>query len=257
MRGHRDLRLVSVAAIICALIAALVPVDVIRLLAVLPLALFLPGYAVIACAFGARELPSPQRLVLSVATSLMTLVLAAFVLNIFPFGLTTASWAVLLPLVVLAACWGAALRRGQLAGGAGSISLPRPAAGGLVFATLALVIAVAAVALAQKPLPADDAVGFTVLWALPTDSAEDAVAVGVVSNQQHRASYRLKVSLGKHRSEFYRVKLDPGEEKVYEMDLPFKAVGRTLVVASLYREQRPHHLYRQVKSWLPRQKTFP
>lgn len=257
MKGHRDLRRACVGAVLCALVAALVPLDLVRLLAALPLTLFLPGYAVIACAFGSQELESLKRLTLSVATSLMVLVLAAFVLNIFPFGLTTASWAVLLPLVVIAACRGAAVRRARPQGGTGGFSLPRPAAGGLAVSVVALVIAVAAVALAQKPLPADDAVGFTALWMLPTDSREDAVAVGVVSNQHHPTSYRLRVSLGNNQSKSYRVKLDPGEERVYEIDVPPKPDGRTHVVASLYRKQRPGAPYRRVTSWLPRQETLP
>lgn len=257
MRGHRDLRRACAGAVLCALVATLVPFDPVRLLAAVPLTLFLPGYAVIACAFGSQELEPPKRLVLSVATSLTVLVLGAFVLNIFPFGLTTASWAVLLPVVTIAACRGAALRRDRPERDAAGISLPRPAVGGLAVSVVALVIAVAAIALAQKPLPADDAVGFTALWMLPTDSREDAVAVGVVSNQHHRTSYRLRVSLGTNQSKSYRVKLDPGEERVYEIDVPPKPDGRTHVVASLYRKQRPEDPYRRVTSWLPRQETLP
>ena len=258
MRGHRDLRWACLAAVACALVVALVPWEIVRLVAALPLALFLPGYAVIAAAFGPHDLALPQRVTLSVATSLMVLALGAFVLNVFPFGLETASWAVLLPLVVIAACRGAAIRREPPAQGKRRApALPRPAAGGIALGVVALVIAVAALAIAQKPLPADDAAGFTALWMLPTDSSEEAVAVGVVSNRQNPASYRLKVSLGKDQSKSFRVRLDPGEERVYEVDVPPRASGRTHVVSSLYRENRPGHLYRRVTSWLPRQTTFP
>jgi hypothetical protein len=189
----------------------------------------------------------------------MVLVLGTFVLNVFPFGLTTASWAVLLPLVVIAACRGAALRRSRPAEGGRerSASLPRPSLSAVAIGAAALAIALAAVALAQKPLPADEAVGFTALWMLPTDSGEEAVAVGVVSNQHHRTAYRLEVSLGKNQSKSYRVKLDPGEEQVYEVAVPPESGGRTHVVATLYRRQRPGDPYRRVTSWLPRQKTLP
>lgn len=257
MRGHRDLRDACVAAVLCALVAALVPFDLVRLLAALPLALFLPGYAVIACAFGSQRLALAQRLTLSVAVSLTVLVLGAFVLNVFPFGLTTASWAVLLPVVVIAAGRGAALRRDRPTTKRRPLALPRPAPAGLAVGAVALVIAVAAIALAQKPLPADDAVGFTALWMLPTDSKEDAVAVGVVSNQHHPTAYTLTVSLGEDQSRSYRVKLDPGEERVFEVDVPPKPAARTHVVASLYRKQRPEDVYRRVTSWLPRQETLP
>ncbi|HET9196895.1 MAG TPA: DUF1616 domain-containing protein [Solirubrobacterales bacterium] len=258
MRGHRDLTRACLAAVVCALVAALVPLEIVRLVAALPLTLFLPGYAVVAAAFGSRELAPAQRITLSVAVSLMVLALGAFVLNVFPFGLETASWAVLLPLVVIAVSRGAALRRDPAKRDADRRPpLPRPKTASLALGALALAIAVAAIALAERPLPAENARGFTALWMLPTDSREDAVAVGVVSNQQDTHSYRLRVSLGKNQSKTYRVRLDPGEERVYEVDVPPRPSGRTHVVSSLYRAGEPQKLYRRVTSWLPRQKTFP
>jgi uncharacterized membrane protein len=263
VRRHRDLELASVAAVLCALVAALIPWEVVRLVAALPLTLFLPGYAVIAASFGANELAPPKRAMLSVATSLMILALGAFFLNIFPFGLRTWSWAALLPLIVIAACRVAALRRGR-AGQREARSraqgplLPRPRPGAVVLVALAGVIAAAALILAQKPVPAENAAGFTALWMLPTDKHEDAVAVGVISNEQRPLDYRLEVEIGKGRSKSYRVELDPGQEGVYEIQVPPKSSGDTThVVASLYRENRPQKLYRRVTSWLPRQKTFP
>ena len=258
MRGHRDLRLACLAAVVCALVAALVPWEIVRLVAGLPLTLFLPGYAIVAAAFGSRELAPPKRTMLSFAISLMVLALGAFVLNIFPFGLETASWAVLLPLVVIAACRGAALRRERpRRDRAARPALPRPAIGSLVVWALAAAIALGALALAERPLPAENAKGFTALWMLPTDTSEDTVAIGVDSNQHEARSYRLTVSLGKDQPRTYRIELDPGEERVYEVDVPAKPVGRTHVVASLYKAGAPQRLYRRVTSWLPRQMTFP
>jgi uncharacterized membrane protein len=258
VRGHRDLTRACAAAVLCAVVAALVPLEIVRLVAALPLALFLPGYAVVAAAFGSREPALPKRITLSVAVSLMVLVLGAFVLNIFPFGLETASWAVLLPLIVIAACRGAALRRDPAESGKRRrLVLPRPATGTIALGAVALAIAVAALALAEKPLPAENAEGFSALWMLPTDSREDRVAVGVISNEQDPLAYRLRVSLGKGRSKTYRVNLDPGEERVYEVDVPPKPGDTTHIVASLYKEEAPQKLYRRVTSWLPRQKTFP
>lgn len=258
MRGHRDLRLACLVAVVGALVAVLAPWAYVRLLGALPLTLFLPGYAIVAAAFGSREPAPPKRLLLSVAVSLMVLALGAFVLNIFPFGLETASWAVLLPLVVIAACRAAAVRRERPARErAPRPALPRPATGSLVLFALAALIALGALALSEKPLPAENAKGFTALWMLPTDSSEDAVAIGVDSNQHDPRFYRLRVSLGKDQSKTYRVDLDPGEERVYEIDVPPKPGGRTHVVASLYKAGAPQKLYRRVTSWLPRQMTFP
>lgn len=259
MRGHRDLTLAAVAAVVCALVAVIVPWELVRVIAALPLTLFLPGYAIVTAAFYGRELAPPKRLMLSVAVSLMVLVLGAFILNAFPFGIQTASWAVLLPLVVIAACAWAALRRGRpqrprplLA------SFRRPTARTAVLVGAAILIGAAAVALAQKPLPAKNAAGFTVLWMLPTDSREEAVVVGVESNEQDPASYRLEVSVGAEgESRTEQVELDPGEGETFEVEVPAPPGSMRRVVASLYREDRPGRLFRRVTRWLPRQSTFP
>ncbi|MGN6258177.1 MAG: DUF1616 domain-containing protein [Solirubrobacterales bacterium] len=260
MRGHRDLRWASIAAAVCALVAALVPWEVVRIVAALPLTLFLPGYAIVAAAFGSSELALPKRMMLSVGVSLTVLVLGALVLNVFPFGIRTASWAVLLSLVAIAACWGAALRRGasQPERKRRPVAGLRPSRGSAALLAAAVIVAGAAIALAQKPLPAKNAEGFTALWMLPTDAREEAVAIGVESNEQDPASYRLEVEVGaKGKPREYRVELKPGEEKTFEVDVPSKPGRRTHVVASLYREGEPQRLFRRVTRWLPRQKTFP
>lgn len=258
MRGHRDLERVCVAAIVCALVAALVPWEIVRIVAAVPLCLFLPGYALIAAAFASRELAPPKRLMLSVGVSLMVLVLATFFLNIPSFGLRTASWAVLLPLVVVAAARAAAIRRHKpRPGRTAALSFPRPTTSSVVISSVALLIAVAALVLAQKPLPAKDAAGFSALWMLPADDREEELVVGVVSSEQDPASFRLEVTEGKDQPQVFRLTLDPGEERTFELDVPSRASGRTRVVASLYREERPDHLYRRVTSWLPRPNTFP
>lgn len=260
MRGHRDLERVSVAAVVCALGAALLPWEIVRLAAALPLTLFLSGYAIVAAAFASRELAPPKRMMLSVGVSLMVLVLGAFVLNIFPFGLTTASWAVLLPVIVIAAARAAALRRDPpRRRRAEGFSLPRASAGSIALVSLALLIGIASLVLAQRPLPAENAAGYAALWMLPTDSREEAVRVGVLSNEQDSASYRLEVTQGKGRApQTFQLSLEPGEERSFELDVRSAESGnRTRVVASLYHDDRPQRLYRRVISWLPRQKTFP
>jgi len=260
MRGHRDLAWSSIAGVVCALVAALVPWEIVRIVAALPLTLFLPGYAIVAVAFGSSEPALPKRLTLSVGVSLMALVLGTLVLNVFPFGIRTASWAVLLAVVVVGACRGAALRRGRLQPGQerrSPLAGFRPSWGAVAMVAAAVVIAAAALVLAQKPLPAKNAEGFTALWMLPTDSKEDAVRVGVVSSEQDPASYRLTVRVGRKSQSHYRVELDPGEERSFEVEVPRPPGSRRHVVASLYRENKPQHLYRRVTSWLPRQTTFP
>jgi Protein of unknown function (DUF1616) len=260
MRGHRDLVNASLAAVLCALVAALVPVALIRVIAALPLALYLPGFALVAAVFDGEELAPLKRLTIEVGASLMVLVLAAFVLNVFPFGLTTASWAVLLPLVVLVACAVAGRRRARKPRRSrpSFASFGRPSTRTAVLVAAAALIAVASIALAQKPLPAKHADGFTALWMLPTHAGSRALLVGVQSNEQDPASYRLRIDTGGgSQSRTYPVKLDPGEEKTFAVKVAPGSSGRTHVVASLYRAGSPDRLFRRVTHWLPRQQTFP
>jgi hypothetical protein len=256
MKGHLDLTRASVAAVVCALAAALVPWELIRIVAALPLTLFLPGYAIVAVSFPAHEMAPPKLWTLSVGVSLMVLVVGAVLLNAFPFGLTTASWASLLVVVVLAGCAGAALRRGRPQRRRANWRGWRPAPRQAALWGAAAVIAIAAVAIAQRPLPANNAEGFAALWLLPADNQEDAVQVGVLSSEQDPASYRLQVEVGEGRTKTFRVSLDPGEEETFEVPVP-SGGGRTHLVASLYRSEEPRHLFRRVTSWLPKQATFP
>jgi Protein of unknown function (DUF1616) len=260
VRGHRDLTVAAAAAVACALIAVVVPLEIVRAIAALPLTLYLPGFALVAAVFDGEDLAPLKRLTIEVAASLIVLVLSAFFLNIFPFGLTTASWAVLLALLAILGCAVAARRRGRAKGRRGPLFAPfeRPPARSLVMLGAAVLIGAAAIALAQKPLPAKHADGYTALWMLPADAREEALVVGVQSNEQHPASYRLRIGTrGGSQSRTYPVKLDPGEEKTFEVEVPPRSTGSTHVVASLYREGRPDDLFRRVTRWLPRQQSFP
>lgn len=259
MRGHRDLQRVSVGAVVCAVVAVLIPWEIVRVIAAAPLTLFLPGYAIAAVCFTPRELAPPKLWTLSAGISLMVLALGALLLNGFPFGLTTLSWAVLLVLVIVPCCRAAALRRGRPGQRRQSTRRawrPSPLGAGLV--ALAVVISIGALVLAQRPLSAGNAVGFTALWMLPANSQEQAVVVGVLSSEQDPTDYTLEVTQGrKGQPTIYQVSLDPGEEETFEIPVPRRPGGRAHVVASLYLASRPQHLYRRVTTWLPRQKTFP
>lgn len=261
MRGHRDLAVAAVAAVLCALVAALVPVEIIRVVAALPLTLYLPGFALIAASFDGEDLAPLKRVTIEVAASLFLLVLGAFVLNVFPFGLTTASWAVLLALIVVAGCAWATRRRGRSepARRPPFVRLARPSTGSAVMVAAAVLIGAASIALAEKPLPAKHAQGYTALWMLPADAREKALVVGVQSDEQDPATYQLRISTsgGESQSQTYRVKLDPGEEETFAVKVPPRSTGRTHAVASLYREGETDRLFRRVTRWLPRRQSFP
>jgi uncharacterized membrane protein len=251
VRRHRDLELVCAAAIAAALVAALVPWDVVRLLAALPLAVFLPGYAITAAAFGSQRL-DPQRLaMLTLLCGLSLICLGGIVLNFLPGGLRTVTWALLLVLVVLATARAAALRRGRPDGRPAGWTRPRLRGADVACVVLAAVLAVGALVFAYTPLPADKAAGYTALWMLPAKGAADpTLKVGVISAEQGRRHYRLEARIGENgKPKRYHLALDPDDERVIEVPVGRRKGKKTHVVVSLYASERPHELYRRVTTW--------
>lgn len=258
MRRFRDLEIVAAASVICALVALVIPVEAIRFAFAVPLALFLPGYAIVSTAFAGRSLSWARFCLLSIALSLTTLILGALVLDYVPGGIRSLSWALLLVIVVLAACRSANLRRPPADGGP---EWPRihltPAGGGLIGA--GAVLAVAAIVLAMTTLPAKNAVGFTQLWIVPRANAErTSVEVGVGSDEQQAVAYRLEVRIaGRPAPAVSHFTLAPGEtrETVVSTGPPPPAAVR--IVALLFRQYRPHTVYRRVSAWIPSARTSP
>jgi uncharacterized membrane protein len=252
VRGHVDLKRTIIVSLLCAVVALLAPFEAIRVVAAIPLALVLPGYAITAATFARRPLDWPLIAVLSIALSLVTLALGALLLNYVPGGIGSLSWALLLLLVIVNGCRTAALRRRQAP--ADRPAWPRlrvsrrDAAlllGGLATATAALVLAL-------TPLPADEAIGFTELWVLPADSAGGAASaaeVGVASQEKDEVAYKLRVSFGEDAPVVRRFSLDPGETKVLRLAAA-GAAAEAPVVAALFREDRPGTIYRRVKGRL-------
>jgi hypothetical protein len=247
MRGHRDLELVVLGAALSALVALLAPLEELRLLGALPLALALPGYAIVAVTFARRPLTRPQLFVLSLAVSLMILALGGLVLNYGPGGIRSVTWAVLLFGVVLAASRGAALRRpaagrGRRADAAPRVSIAQGSmiAGGLAAAAVAL-------ALAFVTLPAEDAVGYSELWMLSGEGGRAELEVGVRSQEQEPVDYRLRIGFDGRRPPIVnRFSLEPGETHLVETIPVSAAAAEPIpVIASLFRDDR-RGVYRRV-----------
>jgi uncharacterized membrane protein len=253
MRGHRDLKWVCIAAIVAALVAALVPWEVVRLLAALPLAIFLPGYAITAAAFGSEKLDLQRLTMLILLCSISLLCLGGILLNFLPGGIRTVTWALLLVIVVIAAARAAALRRAKPDLQRREWARPRVRGWDLACVLVAVAAVAGALVFAYTPLPASKAVGYTALWMLPgDDAAAPAVRVGVISAEQEPQSYRLRVRVGEgDEPVVYRLALDPGEERVFRVPVDPVAKGPTRVAASLYQADNPRKLYRRVTTWTP------
>ena len=252
MKGHRDLEIVAWGSLLCALAALVIPFAALSFLFAAPLLLIAPGYAITAATFARRPLERAKVALLSVALSLAALVLGGLLLNYVPGGLQAIPWALLVLLVVFACCRSAALRRAPAARGG---KLPALRVGrrdaGLLLGGAAL--AAVAIGLAMTTLPAKNARGFTQLWVTPqTNPAARSAEIGIGSEEQHAASYILRVKVGDAaRPLVRRFTLRPGDTQILEFDAPPLALGTVPVSARLYLADRPRAVYRRVSAWIP------
>lgn len=249
-RPGRDLTTAELAAVICAVVVVTVPVVAIRTVFAVPLCLLLPGYALSAATFTRAQLERQQAAMLTVGLSLVTLILGSLLLNLLPGGgLRTGTWTALLVIVVVAGCETARRRRiepGLVTWPSGRFRGSRTSAASLVVFTLAAAIAVAAFVVSRVPLAAPNAIGYTELWMIPTQTGA-GLRIGVTSQEQHDTSYRLLVQLGIGTTVAQqRFVLHSGQEHVLRVALggvPRAAVG--LATATLFRAGSANP-YRQV-----------
>jgi uncharacterized membrane protein len=251
VRGQRDLRLVAWLAPVCAALALAIPLAGVSLLFAAPLALLLPGYAIVAAAFARRPLEAPQVLLLSMALSLCVLALGGLLLNYLPGGIRDLSWAALLILITLGGCRAAALRRTRQSSRIGRPRLRmRRRDAALLLGGVAA--AGAAIVLSASSFPAEHAVGYTQLWIVPAPGSGEARAqVGVKSDEQRPVDYDLRVKIGEEQPEVVRRSfvLRPGEERVVNVGPASAPPGaRVPVTAALLRHNRPFSVYRRVKA---------
>jgi uncharacterized membrane protein len=249
--AHRDLTLAVAAAAACALLVILLPWEGARMVAAVPLALLLPGYAITAASFAGRAVEASMTLLLSIALSLSALTIASLLLHPFD-GLRRVPWALLLAAVVLAGCVVAARRRG------GSSSLAvlrrRPRLRPLDAALLAgAVLALGATAaISATTLPADKAASYTRLWMLPYENRDHGgMRIGVVSQERKPHNFVLELRVGKrrHYTSFF---LEPGQARLLRRRFEPPPADRTKhVVAILYRGNGVGTPYRRVNGWIP------
>jgi uncharacterized membrane protein len=250
MKGHHDLRLVSLLTVICALGSLVTVIGPVRIVFAAPLALVLPGYAIAAAAFGRRRLGLIELVPLTVGISLSALVLGSVVLNYTPGGIRGGTWIALLVLLVLGCCRLAAVRRGPGSSRQLPLQLPRLSGRAAILLVGALALTAAALTLAQTTLPAGSAYGFTELWLVPTDQTPVVARIGVASQQQRRTAYRLVVKVGDAAPVSRKVVLEPAEKLSLDFSAP-PTPQPTPVEADLYLRGEPKVPYRSVSGWVP------
>jgi hypothetical protein len=211
VRARTDMPLVAVLAVAAALLDAVLPgsLVVLRAPAALALVLTLPGYALTAAIFPPAQLRASERVLLSIAMSIVATIAGALALEVLGVRLTTAPWmALLAALAVVAAA--AAVARGH----ARSLTLPRvglrrPELLALAGAVLLLG---GAAALGLSPLGAPKGTqGATSLWILPHGGG--AAEVGVISDELRTTRYSVEVTMtvaGQPTTRFGPITLAPG-----------------------------------------------
>ena len=251
MRGHQDLAWTCIAAVVCAVVSVVVPVEVVSLLFLAPLALFLTGYAIIAGALPSWRPEPSLRATASLGTSLAVLALGELLLN-YAGGLRPLPWAILLVLIVLGFSRRAAISRPWLDEDRLRVPLPRSGVVSVVLVALGLLAAGAGMALAFHPVAAPRAKGFSELW-IDTGPSPSVVRVGVGNEEHGAVTYGVIARFKGAETVVRHVELDPGRHRV--LTLPVrerKLSGSISVEVTLYREGFPNQAYRQVHAWVPR-----
>ncbi len=248
-RTSSDLILASLFASLAALLAWLgltwPPLQAVLGLA---LVLFVPGYALAAALFPPRTLGFPERLLFTVALSLVCTMLGSLVLYWLNVALRPVSWALLLAAITYYASLIAWLRRRSIGSALPAFNLSLAQAGTLGLAGLAVV---AALSLARVPSSPAGLESYTVLWILPTDAASPpGVRVGITSMEFTPERYRLLVTVdGQPLREWATISLGPGDKWEAIVPLSAKGTGPGKIEAILYRLDNPNVVYRQVSLW--------
>jgi uncharacterized membrane protein len=213
--------------------------DALRAAGAVPLALVLPGHALVTALFP-RWLPWLDRIALAVAISIVVCVLGGFALHWSPAGLTSESWILFLVLTSVAAYFAAWLR--WRAGGP-SVASPRSRASfhtarrEALFVVQAVALAAVALGIARTPLPAKDVSGYTALSLLPAGSGSSRIGVEITSAELRKTQYRLELHVGGWRVYSQRLALAPGERWRAASDIAAGAPSRHCSTGS--RRQRP------------------
>lgn len=252
-----DIFIVIACTLIAITLAFLTTIDsvVVRIL-ILPLVLILPGYALISALFARQAFGLVERLVMSLAVSLIIVILGGLVLNLTPSGLRPGPWTVLLGGITLAASLVALLRRqgqGAPPQQAGNNHIGLSLRQGLLLALAVIIVggalAISIIGAEQQPYP-----GFTQLWILPAQgaNAKNSVLLGVRNMEKTAMSYRLVVNIGgKEIKQWPSLDLQSGEKWEAMLAVPqAQHAGPTMIEAILYRLDTPTSMYRHVELWL-------
>lgn len=210
-----DLAIACGLAVAGLLVSIADPGNWLQALALAPLVLFVPGFAIAAALFPPRGIRSLDRVLYSFVLSLSAAGLGGLALQVV-LKLDRTAWLALLVLITLAASALAHSRRSQAPiqqiGNGRAVGLPRNPLWAIAFLA-ALTITAGAIAVATGGVHEQQSrQRFASLWALPgrTDAGAPWIETGVW-NHRGAARYRLEVSSGGQAIYSRRLQLAPNE----------------------------------------------
>lgn len=213
------------------------------------LVLLLPGLAITGATFAGRRIGAAERLLFSLGLSLAIGALGGIILNWLPFGIETASWAILLGVIALTA-GGVWLVRRQRPLMVTRDQSPR-ALGirGRLMLALAIAVVAAAGGIAVVAVAKQPSSGFSQLWMLPAGGVDHpSVLLGMKSGETRPTRYTLDlVQSGVLLSEWHSAEVAPGQEWHVTIALPPSIKTPGTVEAHLYRTDAPDVVYRSVE----------
>ncbi|MFL5901612.1 MAG: hypothetical protein ACJ75S_10500 [Solirubrobacterales bacterium] len=191
----RDLTRVQAASLASLLLMLLPFGGLPKALALVPLALILPGYAISAAMFTPGSITRGERLAYTFSLSVGAAAIGGLAWQLL-FGLSRASWAFVLVAIVLVAARIARSRRAATSSDPAQrrSRLPRLDLTTALAVLAALILTVVAVEAASDGLRDQRAEShFSSLWALPYGPAEESVEIGVQNHQGSVYTYGLSV----------------------------------------------------------------
>jgi uncharacterized membrane protein len=215
-----------------------------RTVALLPLLLVLPGYALTCVMFLPGEIGRDLRLVLSVAFSVGVAAIGGLVVQLV-IRLDRPVWVTLLALVTVLAALAALRRRDWMPADTQRPILRIPVVGAISVAAMLVAVAIGgwAIAIATEGAhrQTSDA-HFSSLWLVaagPTRTPQP-MSVGVTNHEGQASAYQLTVTQGKRTLRRWQLPLDDNES--WQAQLPGSAIpGTGPVIAQLDRDGLREH----------------
>jgi uncharacterized membrane protein len=219
----------------------------------LPLALFVPGYALTTAFLPSLAQAFPNRLMYAIGLSLAVTILTGLLLNLTSEGLTGVLWTGVLGSISLAAGVAGLLWRWRESPDARDtrqrVFTLRPTHAAML--SVAALLVVSAITITRSAAVGEAHPGFTQLWLTPFyPASEQYLEIGLHSVENEPVEYRVQFRIGETViDEWASVRLQPDElwQKVVRVnDEPLRGERAEVVV---YRLDDPEHVYRHATLW--------